>query len=548
MKMSYGGTTPSQDKKIDGCLSKMKDSNFTRSEKVAVCKAKTLKSDLVEYKGEWYYVSLAESTLCESLVVRATQLSESEFILDDEDGVCESSLSYQQRKDLADSDFCLVYKDKGKSGSSIKRRRFPAHDKAHIRKGLQLLSQSDLTPKQKTTARSCLMKRGKKHGIKIGESGFDGEMFVLSPMSAFNDDIPEEISTFMESLVKERRDDLYPVLVGIEGQRSQNPFTGEKYTISSEFFESSYKKYKGKFFYPGHSRKFDVAASVAIIEDSQIRKINVKGKDLIAMVHFIKPRGFSAMQDIENGFYSHVSIDAFNLKFSADDPLLVVDGEPLGVAFVIPIPQLKGCPVCKVAHKLGSSCFISESSSDISKNGMSEDNKNKEVIEVTEEQDKKKEGESQKSSVDTPPTSSGGKGVSTNEQPYVDMEARSRIEFLENKDALSAMAKKADVELEALMPIISSQGTVKDRLKSLQSLVIKVEADKKKILESKITEDKKKGSSGTDSEKGTGDGDSYSESQFKKDFAELNGVAGSSFLDNIEETKDEKVKEETKED
>jgi len=72
----------------------------------------------------------------------------------------EAQLTYQKRKDLPASAFC---------GPG---RSYPAHDAAHVRSGLQRLSQfgGRLPPKTRARILSCLKSRAKKYGIEVGEA------------------------------------------------------------------------------------------------------------------------------------------------------------------------------------------------------------------------------------------------------------------------------------------------------------------------------------------------------------------------------------------
>jgi len=88
---------------------------------------------------------------------------------DEEDWVSAKKLSFQERKGLPDSAFCLVFEKKGKSGKMLKVRKFPAHDAAHVRNGLARLPNSDITPEQKKKVLACLRRRAKKFGIEVSE-------------------------------------------------------------------------------------------------------------------------------------------------------------------------------------------------------------------------------------------------------------------------------------------------------------------------------------------------------------------------------------------
>lgn len=74
----------------------------------------------------------------------------------------EAKLSYATRKDLPSSAFC---------GPD---RTYPAHDAAHVRAGIQRLSQfgSKLAPAVKKKILGCLLRRAKRFGVEIDKSKF----------------------------------------------------------------------------------------------------------------------------------------------------------------------------------------------------------------------------------------------------------------------------------------------------------------------------------------------------------------------------------------
>lgn len=87
--------------------------------------------------------------------------------------VLAKKMSRQEINDLPDSDFAFI-EDGGKkdeSGKTVPRslRHFPIHDAAHVKNALARLSQSNLTPEQKTKAKKKILAAAKKFGIKVNE-------------------------------------------------------------------------------------------------------------------------------------------------------------------------------------------------------------------------------------------------------------------------------------------------------------------------------------------------------------------------------------------
>lgn len=74
----------------------------------------------------------------------------------------EGTLSYQQRKDLPDSDFAYIDPDGG--------RHFPIGDASHTRNALARLPQSKFSPEIKARIRAKILRAAKKFGIKVNEN------------------------------------------------------------------------------------------------------------------------------------------------------------------------------------------------------------------------------------------------------------------------------------------------------------------------------------------------------------------------------------------
>lgn len=80
----------------------------------------------------------------------------------------DAELTYAERKELPDSDFCYV---KGIGDDKI--RKFPVHDAAHVRNALSRLPQSNLSPEDKKSTLNCILKKAKKFNINVSEEGKD---------------------------------------------------------------------------------------------------------------------------------------------------------------------------------------------------------------------------------------------------------------------------------------------------------------------------------------------------------------------------------------
>lgn len=514
--MPYGGTTKAQDKKIEKCeksddwvgkTNPRTGKPYSRSEKIAICKSRVLKSSCVPVGDRYYQVS------ADMGVEPVESSDEGDEILTDCDGICESvaesaRLTYQQRKNLPDSAFCLVYRERGKSGKMLKRRRFPAHDAAHVRNGLARLPQAKLTTAQKKTVRQCLISRARKYKIKVGESEIFADLYTT------HQEHESRIENFGVSSIA-NDDGTFTVMAATEGQKARNPWTGEIYTLSREFLESNYKNFIGKFYYPDHNNKYVTEKRVAKIVASRIEEVEVDGKMLLSMFHDIEPRNHTVRADIENGFYDDVSIDIIDAKVSPDDEYLIVDGEAFGVAFVAGFGKMKGCPVCKVVHPIASSCLTHQSPTGTPSEEVPRHEKpEQEVISLTDGKDDPKP-EDQEEGKDAPPK----EGVS--ESVLADMKAeqkemQSKIDTLEFGNAVQALATECDMKVETLMPVVSSDATPNDRLAALQSVVETFKAREKKIVESQVTKDDQKVKK--DKEAGV-----YEPSEFESTLAKLEG-------------------------
>ena len=509
--MPYGGTTPEQDKQIDDCVSSDKWAGkinsrtgkpYTKSEKVAICKSRALKSSIVELNGKWYNVSEAQGSLDIDII---------DEIITDCDGICDTvgeavKLTYEKRQALSDSDFCLVYTERGKSGKMLKRRRFPAHDAAHVRNGLSRLPQANLTPAQRSKVRSCLVSRAKKYGVKVAQSELESSYARIPER-------PEGLEAFVGN-----GDGTYTILAGMEGQNIGNPYTGEVFTISREFFESQHKQFEGRFYYPNHESKRDVDKRVAIILTSELKELTMgNGSKRLGMLHTIKPRNQNVAADIENGFYDDVSIDIIGFKTSQDDDLLIVDGEPLGVAFVAGLKWMKGCPECNTVHPIAESCITHQSPDgtpsvprhENPKEGQSLTKKTDEIDDGTTSGEDNPGGVSQDEKDASAQTS---KRMAELEAEVLNLKFGSEVE---------ALAQRAGVEAEALMKIVDSTKSQAQRLESVQALVEKFENDKKELMKEKVVEDEAQAEG--DGDAVDDDPDHMTKKQYDALSAELNG-------------------------
>jgi len=368
--LPYGGTTKEQDSEIDACISSPKwvgkinsrtGKPYTQEEKIAICKSKATSQSVVNVDDRYYMVSnVGEDIKACQCDVTLTRSMKSDEVVDDSDGffdkIAQSKrLTYQERQNLKDSDFCLITVQK-RGGKTIKDRRFPAHDETHVRNGLQQLPKANLTPSQRTQVRSCLIKRAKKYGITTSSNAdikTDTSTSVLEMLvdTDYKVVVPEDDGSFV-------------VMAGMEGQRSFNPYTGEIFYHSRKFFENVTKAFIGTHYYPNHENVFNVEKSVAKVVDAWNQEIEYNGETVLAMFHRIIPRNEAARKDIEDGFYDDVSIDVGDLISSPNDEYVMDDATPLGTAFVSGArPFQKGCPICKVVHEIGSSCITNQSPS-----------------------------------------------------------------------------------------------------------------------------------------------------------------------------------------
>lgn len=89
----------------------------------------------------------------------------------------EAKLTYAKREKLPSSAFCGP------------NRTYPAHDKAHVRSGLQRLSQFGARLKQPVRARilGCLKRRAKRFGVEVSETA-SGKLCLAK----WDETIPEE--------------------------------------------------------------------------------------------------------------------------------------------------------------------------------------------------------------------------------------------------------------------------------------------------------------------------------------------------------------------
>lgn len=83
----------------------------------------------------------------------------------DED-IEKKKMSYQQKKNLPDSAFALVYTDsKGK-----KIRKFPLSDAAHVRNAIARFPQASFSnPAAKKTVARKILRAAKKYGIEVAK-------------------------------------------------------------------------------------------------------------------------------------------------------------------------------------------------------------------------------------------------------------------------------------------------------------------------------------------------------------------------------------------
>lgn len=77
----------------------------------------------------------------------------------------DKKLTTEARNKLPESAFCGP------------NRSFPAHDESHVRNGLSQLPKAKLSSSQKASVRACLIRKGKKYGIKASKEG-DSQMEI----------------------------------------------------------------------------------------------------------------------------------------------------------------------------------------------------------------------------------------------------------------------------------------------------------------------------------------------------------------------------------
>lgn len=123
----------------------------------------------------------------------------------------DAKLTAAARNKLPDSAFCYVKDVDGK-----KVRKFPAHDAAHVRNGLARLSQSDLSDAEKAQVKACLVRKGKKLGVKASEDGTvvafelaEATMEDIKDLEIFEswqkDNTPEDIKTLVGALTDSKK-------------------------------------------------------------------------------------------------------------------------------------------------------------------------------------------------------------------------------------------------------------------------------------------------------------------------------------------------------
>jgi hypothetical protein len=306
------------------------------------------------------------------------------------------------------------------------------------------------------------------------------------------------------------------VMAGMEGQKAEYQWETRK--VEASFFKKRFKEFKGKFYYLGHRRRGEVEARVAKIVKSELRKVGKAQK--IALFHEIKPKNPMVASDIEQGYLSDVSIDAFQPVLS-EDKKSIIDGLPYGVAFVAALPKMKGCPVCKVVHDPAESCITSECPSGTTE-VSGQINEKTEVVKLA---DNKEEKEKVEKTVEEPSgAKASGSGVPDDKYDAVQSELttiRKQLEEQKFGNACQALAVRAKVESSVVMSIVSGEKTPQDRMNSLEAVIKAHEDEKKNIMKSKVVEDKKLASTGS-GEKATGDGE-YDPSMFESTLAELEG-------------------------
>jgi hypothetical protein len=312
----------------------------------------------------------------------------------------------------------------------------------------------------------------------------------------------DEIETIQSASVKPNDKGNFIFLSGMEGQRGFNNMTGQVARYSAEFFEKNHKSFKGTFYYPEHYNAFDVTKRMCRVVRSWIEKKGKKNK--VLMFHEVSPRTDEVRSDIENGYLSDISIDVIGASMSEENENLIVDGEPYGTAFVSGPKKMKGCPTCKVVHPIGS-CESPSGTPDVPRH-----EEQTEVKELTKDKEK-----------GTPPAQEPGvSSAEFKELKEQNVELTSSVEELKFGQQCTDFASTLKVEKDVVMTIVSSTTTPDDRMAAFQSLVEKIEADKKEIVESKVVEDEKKVGEEGDEDEGE---KQMSSSEFDKKFAEMSG-------------------------
>lgn len=537
--MPYGMPNKKQDKKVEKCVSspdwKGKVNNrtgnaYTKQEIIAICKSRVLNKSVVEVDGELWLVTKKKKKSASSCICDVALASED---IDDPDGVFDiteamtsKKLTYETRRNLPDSAFCLVKKVKGKSGKMLKVRKFPAHDKTHVQNGLAQLPKADLSAEDRKTIRNCLVKRAKKYNIKVSAGGeefpIDGHhVYSFSPTQDIEEflkssgELSLEESQLLSSAINVEPDDdgLYTVFAGMEGQSGFN-FWGERFIYAAEFFESNFKLFEGSFYYPSHHNALNVEKRYAIVEKSFIVKLGEK--EIVAMFHKIRPRDEIIAKQIENRFLSDVSIDVFSVGFSPDDDHLIVDGKPYGTAFVAGLPEMKGCPVCRTVHTVGSSCLTSVGCLDPNKEEQEVENLAKEGEEASPSG---KEDEQTKAVGSESKASDGELKALTSEMQQL------RAEMNEQKfgNAVQEIATSMKVEKEVVMAALTAS-TPEERLEKF-NLIIKAADDRlKDAVKSKVIVDDKLAGEGTGDD--DEEGEKKTQAAVTKALGELTGSSG----------------------
>ena len=211
------------------------------------------------------------------------------------------------------------------------------------------------------------------------------------------------------------------------------------------------------------------------------------------MFHDISPRTEQARKDIKEGYYADNSIDIVGAIMAPDDDHLIVDGHPIGSAFVSgALPFMKGCPVCKTVHNVGESCLISNINSPIgtpNEEVLTEEETEVESMTPEEEKAAKAALESgEEPQNETPPTVPQGVSQIDMEKMNDELKSlRKETESLKFGKACTEIASKLEIKTDEVMAIVSKETTPEGRMTSLASLLSKVEEQNKKIVEAKVT-------------------------------------------------------------